>query len=125
MSFLQKMGVKFGKNNIPDKKSGMVAADTLLQQTLQSVQNSDFLDGHALLEQDNITLPIFGTGSVNRDEYGILLTNLFAHEGMRMEDVEGVAISSVVPTINFTLEHMCKNYFGKTPMMVAPGIKTG
>lgn len=59
------------------------------------------------------------------DEYGILLSNLFAHEGIRMEDVEGVAISSVVPTINFTLEHMCQNYFHKQPMMVAPGIKTG
>ena len=59
------------------------------------------------------------------DEYGILLANLFAHEGVDMRDVSGVAISSVVPTINFTLEHMCKNYFGLTPMMVEPGIKTG
>ncbi|HNX61139.1 MAG TPA: type III pantothenate kinase [Candidatus Limiplasma sp.] len=59
------------------------------------------------------------------DEYGILLANLFAHEGVDMRDVSGVAISSVVPTINFTLEHMCKNYFGVTPMMVEPGIKTG
>ncbi len=59
------------------------------------------------------------------DEYGILLANLFAHEGVDMREVEGVAISSVVPTINFTLEHMCKNYFGHTPMMVEPGIRTG
>ena len=59
------------------------------------------------------------------DEYGILLTNLFHNEGMEPREVEGVAISSVVPTINFTLEHMCKNYFGKAPMMVAPGVKTG
>ena len=59
------------------------------------------------------------------DEYGILLLNLFAHEGIRMEDVEGVVISSVVPTINFTLEHMCKNYFGMSPMFVEPGIRTG
>ena len=59
------------------------------------------------------------------DEYGILLSNLFAHEGVERSAVEGIAISSVVPTINFTLEHMCKNYFGMTPMMVAPGIKTG
>ena len=43
------------------------------------------------------------------DEYGILLANLFTHEGVDMRDVSGVAISSVVPTINFTLEHMCKN----------------
>lgn len=59
------------------------------------------------------------------DEYGILLANLFAHENVSMDAVEGVAISSVVPTINFTLEHMCKNYFSVSPMMVEPGIKTG
>ena len=82
MSFLQKMGVKFGKNNIPDKKSGMVAADTLLQQTLQSVQNSDFLDGHALLEQDNITLPIFGTGSVTSHQRKLLV--ILAISGMAL-----------------------------------------
>ena len=82
MSFLQKMGVKFGKNNIPDKKSDSVATDTLLQQTLQSVQNSDFLDGHALLEQDNITLPIFGTGSVNSHQRKLLV--ILAISGMAL-----------------------------------------
>ena len=82
MSFLQKMGVKFGKNNIPDKKSGMAAADTLLQQTLQSVQNSDFLDAHALLGQDNITLPIFGTGSVNSHQRKLLV--ILAISGMAL-----------------------------------------
>ena len=82
MSFLQKMGVKFGKNNIPDKKSGSVATDTLLQQTLQSVQNSDFLDAHALLGQDNITLPIFGTGSVNSHQRKLLV--ILAISGMAL-----------------------------------------
>ena len=82
MSSLQKMGVKFGKNNIPDNKSGSVATDTLLQQTLQSVQNSDFLDGHALLEQDNITLPIFGTGSVNSHQRKLLV--ILAISGMAL-----------------------------------------
>ena len=59
------------------------------------------------------------------DEYGILLCNLFAHEGLSTDVVEGVIISSVVPTINFTIEHMCQNYFHVTPMFVVPGIKTG
>ena len=63
--------------------------------------------------------------SYTSDEIGFLLTGLFAHEGYSPDDVEGIVMSSVVPTINYTLEHMCKNYFGKTPMMVAPGIKTG
>jgi type III pantothenate kinase len=63
--------------------------------------------------------------SYTSDEIGFLLAGLFAHEGYSPDDVEGIVMSSVVPTINYTLEHMCKNYFGKTPMMVAPGIKTG
>ena len=54
-----------------------------------------------------------------------LLEGLFARAGLSLDAVEGIVMSSVVPTINFTLEHMCKNYFGKMPMTVAPGIKTG
>ena len=59
------------------------------------------------------------------DEYGMILNGLFAHAGLNLACVEGVIMSSVVPTINYTLEHMCKDYFGVTPMVVAPGIKTG
>lgn len=59
------------------------------------------------------------------DEYGILLTNLFRHDGFDTKQVEGIVISSVVPTINFTIDHMCQNYFGKTPVFVVPGVKTG
>ena len=62
------------------------------------------------------TLVKYGRFSTNitytSDEYGILFTNLFAQRGIKLGDVTGVAISSVVPTMNFTLEHMCKNYFG-------------
>ncbi len=59
------------------------------------------------------------------DEYGIVLHNLFTHEGLSMNLVDRVIISSVVPTVNFTLEHMCQDYFKKDPMFVVPGIKTG
>lgn len=59
------------------------------------------------------------------DEYGMILHGLFSHAGLQLNCVEGIIMSSVVPTINFTLEHMCRDYFGLMPMMVAPGIKTG
>lgn len=59
------------------------------------------------------------------DEYGISIMNLFQHAGISVKDVEGIVISSVVPTINFTIEHMCQNYFGKTPLFIGPGVKTG
>ena len=75
------------------------------------------------------TLVKYGRFSTNitytSDEYGILFSNLFAQNGLKLTDVDGIAISSVVPTINFTLEHMCRNYFGMTPLMIEPGIKTG
>lgn len=59
------------------------------------------------------------------DEYGITIVNFFKHEGIELDAVEGIIISSVVPTINFTIDHMCQNYFHQTPMFVAPGVKTG
>ena len=42
------------------------------------------------------------------DEYGIIMSNLFAHAGLDTDCVDGIIMSSVVPSINFTLEHMCK-----------------
>ena len=63
--------------------------------------------------------------SMSSDEYGILLANLFQHNNMRMDCVTGIMMSSVVPSVNFTIEHMCQNYFGQTPLFVVPGIKTG
>lgn len=59
------------------------------------------------------------------DEMGVIITNLFAHEKIDIHRVKGIMMSSVVPTINFTVEHMCRDYFGIDPIVVAPGIKTG
>lgn len=63
--------------------------------------------------------------SMSSDEYGILLCNMFSHEGFDTKCVDGIMMSSVVPSINFTIEHMCRNYFGMDPLTVAPGVKTG
>ena len=40
---------------------------------------------------------------MSSDEYGILLANLFSFNHLRMEDVSGIIMSSVVPTINSTM----------------------
>jgi len=63
--------------------------------------------------------------SMTSDEYGIVLMNLLRYDGIDKSEIEGIMMSSVVPSINFTIEHMCRNYFGMTPVTVAPGIKTG
>lgn len=59
------------------------------------------------------------------DEYGMLILNLFRHEKIKVEDISGIIISSVVPPIMFELERMCEKYFNQTPLVVGPGIKTG
>lgn len=59
------------------------------------------------------------------DEYGIQVTELFARKNLDYTKVHGVIISSVVPNIMYTVEHMIRKYFNLTPLIVGPGIKTG
>ena len=59
------------------------------------------------------------------DEYGVLLMMFLNHAGYEAKDVEGIILSSVVPTINYTIEHMIDDYFGIVPLQVEPGIRTG
>lgn len=59
------------------------------------------------------------------DEFGMLIKQLFANEGLTTKDIAGIIISSVVPPIMYALERMCKKYFSITPMVIGPGIKTG
>lgn len=59
------------------------------------------------------------------DEYGIQVTQLFLQSKLNPTDVEGVIISSVVPNIMYSLEHMIIKYFEINPIVVGPGVKTG
>ena len=65
------------------------------------------------------------TRKYTSDEMGVMMTQLFEHEGLSSGQVTGIVMSSVVPTMNFTVEHMCRDYFGHEPMTVGPGVKTG
>ena len=59
------------------------------------------------------------------DEFGISMDSLFKTKGLGFEDIDGIIMSSVQPTLNYTVEHACQYYMHKTPLMVGPGIKTG
>lgn len=59
------------------------------------------------------------------DEYGIAVLEMLKTGNITPEDLEGVIMSSVVPGINFTIEHMLTDYIHKKPIMVGAGIKTG
>jgi len=78
---------------------------------------------------DGMELVEYWRVSTNRnrtsDEYGMAMMNLLNHYGIDRSQVEGIMLSSVVPQINFTIEHMCRSYFGMDPMKIEPGVKTG
>ncbi len=59
------------------------------------------------------------------DEYAMQVKMFFLHAEMSFEDIEGVIISSVVPSIMYSLEEMCRKYFKVNPLIVGPGVKTG
>ncbi len=59
------------------------------------------------------------------DEYGMIIHQLFEYEGLSTKDVDEVIISTVVPPIIYTLQHLSLKYFNTKPLVVGPGIKTG
>ncbi len=59
------------------------------------------------------------------DEYGLMLMNVFAYAGLDKNKVNGAIMASVVPSINYTMEHMIRTFFNIDTLAVGPGTKTG
>jgi type III pantothenate kinase len=65
------------------------------------------------------------TGQSTSDEIGVFLRSALRENGVDPEAVQIVAISSVVPELNYTLRSCCQKYFSLEPMILRPGLKTG
>jgi type III pantothenate kinase len=59
------------------------------------------------------------------DEYGVHARNLCELSGIDFREITAVAISSVVPPLNFTLKRMSEVYFNHTPLFIDHTVKTG
>ncbi|PWM70404.1 MAG: type III pantothenate kinase [Bacillota bacterium] len=59
------------------------------------------------------------------DEYGAVLTNLLVTSGIGISQIDGVILSSVIPSLNYTICHMCEYFFKTKPLVIGPGVKTG
>src|ERR1700675_2845942 len=58
------------------------------------------------------------------DEYGVFTGTLLRTRGIAPGDIEGVAISNVVPPVQQALERMTEQYFGVTAFSVEAGVET-
>lgn len=77
--------------------------------------------GHELLYNWRITSDKDRTS----DEYGLLFDQIFKFNGLKVEDVEDIIISSVVPPLMHTLPTMSRRYFNIEPLVVGPDIDIG
>jgi type III pantothenate kinase len=59
------------------------------------------------------------------DEYGILIRNLFALEGVEPRQVDALMVASVVPPLNSVLEEVAAKYFHLRAVFLGPGTRTG
>lgn len=59
------------------------------------------------------------------DEYGSVLINLLNDSDIKKSEINGIILSSVIPSLNYTICHMCEYFFDIKPLIVGPGIKTG
>ena len=85
----------------------------------------------------NIVLGVFKEGKMitnwrletdnnkSADEYGMIVGQLFRYQGLDITEVRDVIISTVVPSVLYTLQHLSMKYFNRKPIVIGPRIKTG
>ncbi len=59
------------------------------------------------------------------DEYGAQLIGMLTAQGIEANEITGGIMSSVVPSLDYTIEKMCALYLNIQPLHVAPGLKSG
>ena len=59
------------------------------------------------------------------DEYGAQLTSMLSANGVSVSEIEGGIVSSVVPSLDYTIEKTCDLYLHIQPLHIAPGLKSG
>lgn len=82
---------------------------------------------YALFEKDKLVLSfrVATEQKKTSDEYGGQLIAILRNNDISIKEITGGIISSVVPSLDYTIERMCRIYLKITPLVLAPGLKTG
>ena len=82
---------------------------------------------YGLFEGDELKVSFRVATDLNRtsDQYGTAIIDMLAVQKIYAADIDGAIISSVVPSLNYTISHMCSGYLGVEPLLVGAGLKTG
>lgn len=82
---------------------------------------------YAIYEGDTLRISFRASTDFRKtsDEYGEGLVSMLSSVGIDRSKITGGIISSVVPSLDYTIDKMCDVYLGLKPLHVAPGLKTG
>ncbi|MBE5742260.1 MAG: type III pantothenate kinase [Clostridiales bacterium] len=82
---------------------------------------------YAIFDGDQLkgTFRVTSQRNATSDEYGVIVRDLLKTAGIPKSAITGVIMSSVIPSLNYTMEHMCRDYLGVNPLIIGPGVKTG
>lgn len=82
---------------------------------------------YAVFDRDDLVVSfrVATDSKKTSDEYGTQLISMLGVKNIRAEDIEGGILSSVVPSLDYTILHMCSVYLQVTMLQLAPGLKSG
>ena len=78
------------------------------------------MNGHEVVFRWRIT-----TVQRTTDEFGMLLLQLLQHRQLTSEDIEGVCVSCVVPSVLYAIEKASRRYLQVNALVIGKGIRTG
>lgn len=82
---------------------------------------------YAVYEKDELKVSFRVSTDFKRtsDEYGEQIIGMLDIKGIKAKDITGGIVSSVVPSLDYTIDKMCEVYLAIKPFHVAPGLKSG
>lgn len=89
------------------------------------VGNSHIFGG--VFEGDNIRLQFRHDSNQQStsDQFGVFLRSVLREHNLNPDQIKQIAISSVVPALDYSLRAACLKYFNIEPFLLKAGVKTG
>jgi type III pantothenate kinase len=78
------------------------------------------MDGERVVQTFRIS-----TQQRTTDELGLLMVQLFAHQGVTKDQIDGAIVSTVVPSVLYTIDKACRRYLDRDLLVVGKKLKTG
>ena len=89
------------------------------------VGNSHIFGGVFQKDQLLLQFRMDSTQNHSSDHYGVFIRNVLRENGCAWNSIDGIALCSVVPSVDYSLIGACKKYLSCDPFVLKAGTRTG